>query len=62
MAGERVKYFLLLAPCVLALATPLYNSLEPQLFGIPFFFWFQLALIPVSALFILAAYLLERDD
>jgi hypothetical protein len=57
-----MKYFLLLSPCVLALATPLYNSIEPQLFGIPFFFWFQLALIPVSALFILAAYLLERHD
>jgi hypothetical protein len=62
MAGERVKYFLLLAPCVLALVTPLYNRLEPQLFGVPFFFWFQLALIPVSALFILAADLLERHD
>jgi hypothetical protein len=57
-----MKYFLLLSPCVLALATPLYNRLEPQLFGIPFFFWFQLALIPVSAVFILAAYLLERHD
>jgi Protein of unknown function (DUF3311) len=57
-----VKYFLLTTPCVLALATPLYNSIEPQLFGIPFFFWFQLALIPISALFILAAYLIERHD
>jgi hypothetical protein len=57
-----MKYFLLLSPCVLALATPLYNRFEPQLFGIPFFFWFQLALIPVSALFILAAYLLGRHD
>jgi Protein of unknown function (DUF3311) len=57
-----VKYFLLLTPCVVALAAPLYNSIEPQLFGIPFFFWFQFALIPVSVLFILAAYLLERHD
>jgi Protein of unknown function (DUF3311) len=57
-----MRYLLLITPCVLALATPLYNSIEPQLFGIPFFFWFQLTLIPVSALFILAAYLNERHD
>jgi hypothetical protein len=57
-----MKYWLLGAPCAVALAVPLYNRLEPQLLGIPFFFWFQLALIPISALFILAAYLGERHD
>jgi hypothetical protein len=50
-----VKLSLLLLPCLLALWTPLYNSLPPILFGIPFFFWFQLVLIPISALAILAA-------
>jgi hypothetical protein len=30
------------------------------LFGFPFFFWWQLLLIPLSAFFILAAYLGER--
>jgi hypothetical protein len=51
---------LLLAPCVIALVAPFYNSVEPRLFGFPFFFWFQLLLIPISALFILAAYIGER--
>lgn len=50
-----MKLLLLLVPCLLALWVPLYNSVEPALFGIPFFFWFQLALIPVSALMIVAA-------
>jgi hypothetical protein len=50
-----MKYLLLLAPCVLAVLTPLYNSLDPTLIGIPLFFWFQLALIPISALAIFAA-------
>jgi Protein of unknown function (DUF3311) len=50
-----VKLILLLVPCLLALGVPLYNSLPPVLFGIPFFFWFQLVLIPISALAILAA-------
>jgi hypothetical protein len=50
-----MKYLLLLAPCVLAVLTPLYNGLDPTIFGIPLFYWFQLALIPISALGIYAA-------
>jgi len=49
-----MKYLLLLIPCVLALWAPLYNALEPQVFGIPFFYWLQLLLIPLSALGIYA--------
>jgi hypothetical protein len=55
-----MRCLLLLVPCVVALATPLYNTIEPRLFGFPFFFWFQLLLVPLSALFIWAAYLAER--
>ncbi len=50
-----MKLILLLVPCVLALWVPLYNSIEPALFDIPFFFWFQLVLVPISALAIVAA-------
>jgi hypothetical protein len=50
-----MKYLLLLAPCVLAVMTPLYNGLSPDLFGIPLFYWLQLLLLPVSALAIFAA-------
>jgi hypothetical protein len=50
-----MKLILLLVPCILAVSVPLYNSIPPALFGIPFFFWFQLVLIPISALAILAA-------
>ena len=50
-----MKYLLLLAPCILAVLTPLYNHLDPALFGIPLFYWLQLLLIPVSALAIWAA-------
>jgi len=57
-----MKYLLLIVPCVVALWVPFYNAIEPRLLGMPFFFWFQIALIPVSALFILAAYLLNRHD
>jgi hypothetical protein len=50
-----MKLILLAVPCILAVSVPLYNSIPPALFGIPFFFWFQLVLIPISALAILAA-------
>jgi Protein of unknown function (DUF3311) len=56
-----MRLILLLAPCVLALWVPLYNSMAPSLFGIPFFFWFQLVLIPISALAILAADRIGND-
>ena len=53
--GERMRHLLLWIPCVIALWAPLYNMTEPTLFGVPFFYWFQLLLIPVSALTIYAA-------
>ena len=52
-----MKYLLLLVPCVVALWTPLYNFASPELFGLPFFYWFQLLLILVSAVTI---YLFDR--
>ena len=37
----------LLVP-MLVLYVPLYNTIEPTLFGFPFFYWFQLGWIFVS--------------
>ncbi len=51
-----MKYLLLLIPCVLALWVPFFNVTEPQIFGFPFFYWFQMAMIPISAAFIYAVY------
>jgi hypothetical protein len=50
-----MKLLLLLVPCIIALWVPLYNFEAPPLLGIPFFYWFQLLLIPLSALAIFAA-------
>ena len=57
-----MKYILLLIPCLLCLAVPLYNSVEPTLAGIPFFYWFLLAMIPVSSIFIWIASRIEGSD
>jgi len=48
---------LLLVPIVVPLVVPLYARETPELAGIPFFFWFQFALIPVASLLVVAAYL-----
>jgi hypothetical protein len=35
---------------VLALCVPFYNTVEPTLGGMPFFYWYQLLMVLVSAL------------
>lgn len=40
--------WLLLVPLLAVVYPPLYNRIEPVLLGIPFFYWYQLAVIPVS--------------
>jgi hypothetical protein len=51
--------WLLIIPIVIALAVPLYNTMEPSFIGVPFFYWFQLLLVPASALVTLLIYLAE---
>lgn len=48
---------LLLVPIVVPLAVPLYARESPELGGVPFFFWFQFALIPLASAFTVAAFL-----
>lgn len=43
-------------PIVVPLLVPLYARLDPALWGIPFFFWFQFAVIPVAAVCTTLAY------
>ena len=46
---SRAWYWLLLPPCIAAVWVPSYNSVEPSLAGIPFFYWYQLLLVLVTA-------------
>ena len=52
--------YVLLIPIVLPLLTFLYNSETPRLFGIPFFFWFQMLLAPLAVLASVSAFYLAR--
>ena len=49
-------YILLILPAIIACITPIYNHIDPKLAGFPFFFWFHLALVPVTALCIYVAH------
>ena len=44
-----MRALLLIVPGLIALCAWFYNSIEPSLLGVPFFYWFQLLLVPVSA-------------
>ncbi len=50
---------LFLIPMIAVLWVPFYNRVEPSLGGIPFFYWYQLALVLVGAAVVLTVYLLE---
>ncbi|HET7649631.1 MAG TPA: DUF3311 domain-containing protein [Gammaproteobacteria bacterium] len=50
-------YVLLLIPFIGALWVPFYNRIDPALFGIPFFYWFQFVWIIVTAVITAGAYL-----
>jgi hypothetical protein len=48
--------WMLLLPLLAVLYPPLYNRADPALFGIPFFYWYQMAIIPLSVGCTLLAY------
>jgi len=48
-AARLFIYALFMIVAVVTLAVPFYNRAEPSIGGIPFFYWFQVAWILVSA-------------
>jgi hypothetical protein len=60
--GWNWWYLLLLAQFVPALWVPFYNSAEPAWQGIPFFYWFQLALVFICAAVTAVVYLITESS
>lgn len=56
----RLWYLLLAIPFAGLLYPPLYAREHPMLRGFPFFYWYQLAWIPLVAVLSTVAYLLVR--
>jgi hypothetical protein len=52
--------WLLLVPIVVPLIVPIFNRVEPTLFGWPFFYWFQLLLVGLGVLTTVVVYRATR--
>jgi hypothetical protein len=47
-ARPRVWYLLLVVPMFGTLIPPIYNTKDPTLIGIPFFYWYLMLWVPVT--------------
>jgi hypothetical protein len=52
----------LIAPFVALLWVDSYSRVTPRFIGIPFFYWYQMAWVPVAAALTYAAYVLIRRE
>jgi len=62
MKGSRAWYALLVLPFLATLVPSLYNRAEPAFLGMPFFYWYQLAWVPITAVLLGAVVYATRDD
>ena len=60
--ANRIWYVGLLAPYVGLLWLPFYAKKDPQLFGFPFFYWYQFLWILISAVLTAVIYVLTTTS
>ena len=58
----KAALWLLVIPYIGLLWVPFYNFHDPVLFGFPFFYWYQLLWVPITALLTYIAYRSTRHD
>jgi Protein of unknown function (DUF3311) len=49
-------WVLLVLPFIGLLWVPFYNNLTPELFGFPFFYWYQLMWVPLTSFLLWVVY------
>ena len=54
--GRNWLLLLLLLPFIVLLFPPIYNFDQPELIGVPFFYWFQLLIIVFTAILTASLY------
>ncbi len=47
-----LQVVLLAIPCIAVLIVPWFNRVDPEIAGIPFFYWWQMLWVPLSGVFI----------
>jgi hypothetical protein len=60
-ATGRGWRWLLLIPISMPLLIPIYNRVEPELWGMPFFYWYQLGCAAVAIIVTTLVFLLTRE-
>jgi hypothetical protein len=58
--GSSRWYWLFLIPFVATFFPWIYNTRSPELFGIPFLYWYQMAWVPVSVCITVFVYRMTR--
>ncbi len=61
-ARWAIVVVLLVPAVVLPLLVGVYDRTDPELWGFPFYYWFQFLLIPVVAVLTTVAYWLTRTE
>jgi hypothetical protein len=59
---RRFAPYLLIIPYIGTLWVSSYASLRPEIWGIPFFYWYQFLWIGIGAAITIAVYLSEESD
>lgn len=54
-------YLLFVIQFAAVLWPPLYNRAEPQLIGVPFFYWYQLLVVLIAAVFNAIVYFAVKE-
>ena len=60
MMARRAWYWLLALPFIALLDVPIYDRIDPRFAGIPFFYWYQLAWVVLTAILLGVVYLATR--
>lgn len=58
----RLVHLLLAVPYFAVLWPPFFNRIDPEIAGIPFFYWYQMLWIAIGALVLLPVYFVEERD
>jgi hypothetical protein len=59
---QRLVPLLLIIPFIGTLWVSSYASLQPELWGIPFFYWYQFLWIAIGAVLTIVVYLAEHSE
>jgi len=60
--GFRLIHLLLIVPFIGCLWVPFYNRALPALAGIPFFYWYQILWVALTALILFIVYVAEGRE